>query len=68
MHEGSNLLLVAILLLDLLNLLRGRPLPRWIHHAWHNGPRHGTVTIPWGTHGWPLWSHSAGWRHAWSLQ
>lgn len=67
-HKTSNLLLVAILLLDLLNLLRGWPLPRWIHHPGHHRARHGTVAVSWGAHGWPLGSHTAGWGHAWSLQ
>lgn len=67
-NKRPDLLLVAILLLDLLNLLWGWPLPRWIHHPGHHGARHGTVAVSWGAHGWPLWSHTAGWGHAWSLQ
>lgn len=61
------LLLVAILLLNLLNLLGGGPLTRWVHHTRHHGARHGAIAVSWGSHGRSLRGHTAGWRHARSL-
>lgn len=70
MNEGEGgcyLLLVAILLLDLLNLLGGRSLAGWVHYTRHHWARHGTIAISRGAHGWSLGGHTARWRHAWSL-
>lgn len=54
------LLLVAVLLLNLLDLLGGRPLARGVHHPWsHDGARHGAVAVPWGAHGRALGCHAA---------
>lgn len=65
--RGIYLLLVAILLLNLLNLLGGGPLARRVHHARHYRARHWAIAVSWGGHGWSLRGHTAGWRHAWSL-
>lgn len=65
--RGIYLLLVAILLLNLLNLLGGGPLARRVHHARHHRARHWAIAVSWGSHGWSLWGHTAGWRHARSL-
>lgn len=65
--RGIYLLLVAILLLNLLNLLGGGPLARRVHHARHHRARHWAIAVSRGAHGWSLWGHTAGWRHARSL-
>lgn len=68
LRVGGNLLLVAVLLLlNLLNLLGGRPFTRRVHHTRHPGTRHRAAAVSWGAHGRSLWGHTAGWRHARSL-
>lgn len=57
---GGDLLLVAVLLLlNLLNLLGGRPLTRWVHNTWHPRARHWAATVSWRAHCWSLWGHTA---------
>ena len=52
-----NLLLVAVLLLDL-HLLRGRSLPGRVHDG-HPRPGHGAGAVPRGAHGGALGRHAA---------
>ena len=47
--QECGLLLVAVLLLDLLDLLWSRPLPGRVHDG-HARAGHRVVTVPWRAH------------------